>query len=207
VVGSGRSASKYKMDLLPPALVVDRYFPERRRELDRLAAAVDVAAQAIADYVALEGEEGGRIEELVNEKGVVTQKDASAQIDELKNEPARADELEAAERCLALLKDEASARARLKAAEKRLNEDVVRQYGELSEAEVKSLVVEDRWFADLSRALGARVELLATGLADRVAVLESRYHEPLPSLLKTVAELDERTAAHLDAIGRGADEG
>src|SRR5690606_26314519 len=41
VIGSGRNALKYKMDLLPPALVVARYFADQQAEVDALVAAAE----------------------------------------------------------------------------------------------------------------------------------------------------------------------
>src|SRR5690606_32749308 len=39
VVGSGRGATKYKMDLIPPALIVARYFADAQARIDDLTAA------------------------------------------------------------------------------------------------------------------------------------------------------------------------
>lgn len=51
VIGSGRGAQKYKMDLIPPALIVTRYFADEQAEVDGLTAAAEEAARAVEEYV------------------------------------------------------------------------------------------------------------------------------------------------------------
>ena len=47
VIGSGRKAAKFKADLIPPALIVARFFAKQQLELDELNAKAETAAQSI----------------------------------------------------------------------------------------------------------------------------------------------------------------
>jgi type I restriction enzyme M protein len=71
------------------------------------------------------------------------------------------------------------------------------QYPKLSEAEIKALVVEDKWQATLKGAVAAEIERVTQQLANRVKDLEERYAEPLPELVQTVEELSSRVEEHL----------
>lgn len=51
VVGSGRGATKYKTDLIPPALIVARYFADAQARIDELTAAADEATRAVEEYL------------------------------------------------------------------------------------------------------------------------------------------------------------
>ena len=51
VVGAGRGAKKYKTDLIPPSLIVARYFAAQRSQLDDLTAKADEATRALEEYV------------------------------------------------------------------------------------------------------------------------------------------------------------
>ena len=63
-----------------------------------------------------------------------------------------------------------------------LYEQVELQYQNLTENEIRSLVVDDKWMASVEGTIGREVERLTGGLVDRVRVLEWRYSEPLPEL-------------------------
>jgi len=63
VVGAGRSAQKYKMDLVPPALVVKRYFAEDQADIDQLTAAVEEASQAVEAFLEEHAVEDGLLAE------------------------------------------------------------------------------------------------------------------------------------------------
>jgi type I restriction enzyme M protein len=50
-IGSGKKATKYKMDLIPPALIVARYFADEQAQVDELNAKAEAATQAVEEYV------------------------------------------------------------------------------------------------------------------------------------------------------------
>ena len=59
VIGSGRSATKYKMDLIPPALIVARYFADEQAKVDDLTATAEEASRAVEEYIEEHGGEDG----------------------------------------------------------------------------------------------------------------------------------------------------
>ncbi|MCV5434216.1 type I restriction endonuclease subunit M, partial [Escherichia coli] len=64
--------AKYKAELLPPALLVARFFANEQKELDTLQAALDEASQALERFIEEQsGEEGGLVEAM-NDKEKVT---------------------------------------------------------------------------------------------------------------------------------------
>src|SRR3546814_15659729 len=67
VVGSGRSATKYKMDLLPPSLVVARYFADEQAKIDDLAATAEEATRAIEEYIEEHGVEDGLLADAMDD--------------------------------------------------------------------------------------------------------------------------------------------
>ncbi len=84
-------------------------------------------------------------------------------------------------RCLALIKAEASAKKALKAAQEALDRAVFKHYPPLDEAAIKTLVVQDKWLATLQAGIKAEIERITQQLASRVKELEERYAEPLPA--------------------------
>jgi len=78
---------------------------------------------------------------------------------------------------------------------------VVAQYAKLSEAEVKALLVEDKWLAQVRGDVLAEVDRVSQALAGRVKVLAERYATPLPKLAEDLDVLSARVAVHLKRMG------
>ncbi len=73
-IGSGRKATKYKMDLIPPDLIVARYFADEQAQVDDLTAKAEAAAQAVEEYVEEHGGDEGLLADAVDDKGKLAQK-------------------------------------------------------------------------------------------------------------------------------------
>ncbi|HPZ14836.1 MAG TPA: hypothetical protein PLK04_11510, partial [Bacillota bacterium] len=67
--------------------------------------------------------------------------------------------------------------------------------------EIKTLVVEDKWFASIRAAVEGEVERLTQRLAGRVKELDERYARPLPELEREVEEFGAKVAEHLRKMG------
>ena len=93
------------------------------------------------------------------------------------------------------------AKAALKAVRNQLNEAVARKYGELTEPDVISLVVHDKWLACIESEVESEVERISQGLAGRVQTLVQRYQQPLPSIVEGVEALAARVDGHLRPMG------
>src|SRR5690606_33294960 len=63
---------KYKMDLLPPSLLVARYYAAEQAAIDALQAAQDEAARELEEYVEEHGGDEGLLADALTDKGKVT---------------------------------------------------------------------------------------------------------------------------------------
>lgn len=70
----------------------------------------------------------------------------------------------------------------------------------LSEAEIKALVVDDKWLARIGAAIAGEMDL-SQGVTQRVKVLAERYDVALPALTGKVVSLEEKVAGHLAKMG------
>ena len=75
------------------------------------------------------------------------------------------------------------------------------KYDSLTEDEIRTLVVGDKWAASIEDAIDQQVEQLTHELVDRVSVLEARYAESLPDLVRRVEDLDAKIEGHLERMG------
>ena len=89
----------------------------------------------------------------------------------------------------------------VKEAQSELDAKVLAGYAKLSEAEIKSLVVENKWFAALQAGIEGEVEQLTQRLAARVRELEERYAKPLPTLSRDIELLSAKVEGHLKVMG------
>src|SRR6059036_2836743 len=63
---------KHKMDLIPPALMVARYFAEEQAAIEALQAKQEVAARALEEFVEENTGEEGLLEDATNDNGKIT---------------------------------------------------------------------------------------------------------------------------------------
>jgi len=74
-------------------------------------------------------------------------------------------------------------------------------YPKLTEAEIKTLVVDDKWMARLLAAVQGELDLVSQTLTGRIRQLTERYASPLPRLNKDVETLAARVDEHLKKMG------
>ena len=89
----------------------------------------------------------------------------------------------------------------MKEAQQELEVQVAAKYGKLSEDEIKTLVVNDKWLARLEADVRSELDRVSHALADRIRQLAERYDSPLPQLTVEVEALAARVAQHLKNMG------
>ena len=196
---------RYKADLIPPELLVARYFADNQAHIDELQADLDGISQELKALMEENGGEEGLLAEAQTDRGKVTKSTATARLKEIKRDPTpdagAAEEREVLAEVLKLFDQETAMKSAVKAATEALDKAVFGQYPKLSEAEIKALVVVDKWHATLKGAVAAEIERVTQQLANRVKDLEERYAEPLPELVQVVEGLSSRVEEHLQKMG------
>lgn len=201
VVGSGRKARKYKMDLIPPELIVDRFFADQRATIEKLEAERDAAARELEEFLEENSGEEVALEDTKRDKGKVTKGGVKDRLKEVGKDKEFADERKILKRCLELMDAESEASKAVKEAQEELDAKVLPQYGKLAEKDIINIVVNDKWFASITSAMDGEVQRLTQNLAGRVKQLEERYATPLPELEAEEAELREKVEEHLKKMG------
>ncbi|MBB6055368.1 type I restriction-modification system subunit M [Tolumonas osonensis] len=189
--------TKFKADLIPPVLMVARFFAKEQKAVDDLQAAFDNATQALESYLEENSGEEGLLNEALNDKDKVTKTTVTARLKVATDK----DEKAALKQAKALFDAEADSKKAVKEAQEALDRLVFERYAKLTEDEIKTLVVEDKWQATLSAQVQAEVERIIQQLANRVKELEERYAEPLSVITQSVATLSDKVAVHLKAMG------
>ncbi|HEX7763340.1 MAG TPA: hypothetical protein VF433_06995, partial [Cellvibrio sp.] len=189
--------AKYKAELIPPALIVARFFAAEQAKVDNLQSALDSVSQELETYLEENSGEEGLLADALNEKDKVTKASVTTRLKLATDK----DEKAALNQAKKLFDAEADAKKALKDAQGALDLLVFQQYPQLTESEIKSLIVQDKWLATLQTKINAEIERITQKLANRVKELEERYAEPLPAITQSVEDLSEKVAAHLKAMG------
>ncbi|HDY7458581.1 TPA: type I restriction-modification system subunit M [Vibrio vulnificus] len=189
--------TKYKAELIPPALIVARYFADKQANVDALRTKLDEATQALETYIEENSGDEGLFNDALNDKDKVTKATVTARLKVTIDK----EEIAVLKQAKKLFDAEASAKKKLKEAQEELDSATFKQYAKLAIDDVKTLVVEDKWNAALQASIQAEIERVTQKLANRVQELEARYSQPLPVLTDSVNDLSNKVDKHLKAMG------
>jgi type I restriction enzyme M protein len=192
---------KYLTELLPPALIIRRWFAEEQAAIEKLEAGVAALQQQMEEMAEEHGGEEGLLADAANDKGKLTKASATARLKEIKGDKEAADEIKALKDYLALVQQEAATADKLAEAQESLTQKVAARYPKLTEDEIKTLVVEDKWLGTLAAAVQGELDRVSQALTGRIRQLAERYATPLPQLVDEVAELATRVDVHLKKMG------
>jgi type I restriction enzyme M protein len=195
---------KYKAELIPTALVIARYFAAEQAAIEKLEAEVAASEQALEEMAEEHGGEDGLLEAAKNDKDKLTKASVAARLKDIKgqnDDGDAADERKVLNDYLALAEKAAATSAKVGDAQEALLLKVAAQYGKLTEDEIKTLVVDDKWLATLAAAVQGELDRVSQTLTGRIRQLAERYATPLPQLTGEVATLAARVDEHLKKMG------
>ena len=75
------------------------------------------------------------------------------------------------------------------------------KYADLSEEDIKRLVIEKKWFASLGSRLDGEMQRISQQLTSKVSALAERYAQTLQEIDAEIAELEAKVAGHLKLMG------
>jgi type I restriction enzyme M protein len=184
-------------DLIPKELVVARYFAEEQAAIEQLTAELEGVSASLTE---LEEEQSGEDGALVDfEK--VAKAGVAARLKEIKGDADAKDEVAVLNDWLKLDTEKAGLKKRLKDAEATLDDQARGRYPALSEAEIKTLVVDDKWLAALDAVIHGEMDRVSQQLTQRVKELAERYETRLPEMACHVEELEAKVDRHLEKMG------
>jgi type I restriction enzyme M protein len=188
-------------ELVPKPFIVSRYFAKEQAAIEAAQAECEAAAASLAE---LEEEHGGE-EGVLGALDKVARAEVSARLKEIKGligkDRDAKDEAAVLTRWLALSESESAFKRAVKEQEVVLDKLACEKYPTLNEAEIKTLVIDDKWMARLAAAVQDELERVSQTLTGRIRELAERYATPLPQLTEEVATLAARVEEHLAKMG------
>jgi type I restriction enzyme M protein len=199
-----RGKRRFKSDLIPAEILVVRHFAAKRDAIASLEAELATIDQQLDERREEQSGEEGLLNEVIEGEGdkqKITAKGVKARLKQIGKDPDYADERPALEEYAKLLAEKDALKDRLKTAQEELEKKLDGKYPKLTEEEVKTLVVDDKWLAKLAAGVQSELDRVSQNLTGRVRQLAERYQTPLPKLTKTIDELTAKVETHLRQMG------
>ncbi len=184
-------------DLIPVDLVKAKYFGTEVERLADLEAKRDAVTREIEEAVEEHGGDDGLLADARNDADKINKASVGARLKVIAADRAAAEERALLERMLKLWERESAASKAAKDATKALEAAVAAKYGKLTADEVKTLVCEGKWMAQLSDAVRMELDRVSQALTGRVRQLTERYGSRLGELISAVTESAVKVDSHL----------
>ena len=196
-VNKGKKEVILDSDLVPKTLMIDRFFKSDKEAIEQLEAKKETLTSEI----------DGLTEEYSTEDGYFSTLDkvnkatVAKRLKDIKGDKKVGDEIKALEGWLKLVDEQVALKKETDVAALELDKKAIARYKTLTEEEVKTLVVDDKWMTTIEKNIKTEMERVSLGLTRRIKQLAERYELPLPKLNEEVLELEKKVTAHLTKMG------
>ena len=187
----GKTKDKgWTCDLVPKALIIARYFAKEQTAIEALQVKLEATATNLTE---LEEEHGGE-EGFLGSLDKIAKAEVAARIKEIRADKDAKEETAVLQQWLTLSAEETDIKRATREAETALDQLAYDKYPHLTEAEIQTLVVDDKWLTTIAAAIQDELDRVSQTLTSRIRLLADRYAAPLPQIVDEVASL----AAHVD---------
>lgn len=200
----GNEKEKYKGwegKLIPKTLVESAFFSVERKKVDDAQTVVDETQSRLDELVEEQTGDDGYLTEFLNDKDKVDAKKVTAKIKALKKTDSESEEY--AVLCeYADLTEKAKKYAKIvKELLTALDEMVRAKYAELTDEEIKELLVNRKWYYTIFDGIKALYVTTSHNMANRISELAERYEDTLPVLEEQTADYEAKVKSHLERMG------
>ncbi|MBP1625961.1 MAG: type restriction endonuclease subunit [Holophagaceae bacterium] len=195
---------RFKSDLIPGPILVARYFAAERDAIEALDNELATLEQQLDELKEEHSGEEGLLAEVIEGEGdkqKITAKAVKDRLKEIGKDPFYREEREVLKTYADLLEKQKDTKDQRKAAQAALDLKTDAKYPKLTEAEIKTLVIEDKWLAHLAAAVQGELDRVSQTLTGRLRELAQRYATPLPELVDEMGRLSARVEEHLKRMG------
>lgn len=197
----GKTKDKgWACDLIPKPLIVARYFAKEQAAIEAHQAELETTSASLTE---LEEEHSGD-DAVFAAFDKINAASVKARLKEIGSDKDSADERAVLKQWLKLSSSEADLKKAIREAEAALDQLAHDHYRRLNEAEIKTLVVDDKWLRTVGRAVQTELDRVSQTLTSRIRLLADRYAVPLPQLVDEVAALAARVEGHLNKMEAAA---
>lgn len=198
--GTGGRAKRWVMDLIPPSLIIERFFADEQAQLDQLVIDLEAAIQEVVAYTEEHAVEEGLLWDAV-EDDKITATLVKNRLRDAKKDFADHDEVVALTHVANLMAKESVTKKTLKEATIAIEENALIQYDRLTTHDIKTLVIDDKWRATIEAGVQSELMTDVQQLTNRLRLVAERYEATVGQLDARLEALNTRVADHLKAMG------
>jgi len=184
-------------DLIPKQLIVDAYFAKEQQAINEKIAKLE---SVNAQLTELEEEHGG-LDGILAELDKVNKANVTAQLKLIKNDKDLTEEITVLSKWLSLNAEISELKKTLIELEISLDKKAYEHYPKLTETEIKSLVVDNKWLKVIDGLIHGEMDRISQALTQRIKELAERYETPMPILASNVTVLEKKVQQHLEKMG------
>jgi type I restriction enzyme M protein len=209
--------------LIPPTLIIQEYFAREQKAIDDLEAQAETLNANMEELREEHGGEEGLLTNAMDEKGKISKANLGKAITEANavvkvwkkeqnnmriaaepvtgygevKETTPEDELNLLSAYKKLMDDEAAIQTLIKIAKAELENKVIAKYPKLTIDEIKTVVAEKKWMANMEQRIRTEMDNISHRLTQRIKELADRYETPMPQLTIDVDALTAKVENHL----------
>jgi type I restriction enzyme M protein len=199
---SGKQVDKgWTCDLIPKQLVIDNYLASEQQALNDLVAQLETNQAEITSYNEEHAGDEGLLNDATNDKGSITKTTLTKHLKHIKGDKTEKEAYVLGTKMATAFAKETTLKNKMKTAEQELDGLTLKQFGLLTEPEVRTLVVDDKWLTTISAAMQGEIDSISQRLTGRIKELAERYENTLPKLADEAREAEEKVANHLKKLG------
>lgn len=185
-------------DLLPVSIVVDEYFAKEKRLISASEELLSDKENRLNELLEEHADEAFDEDNFADNK--LTDSNVKKRIKGL-DKKSDADEITILTQYLELKADISQMKRKLKTLKENLLAVLKVKYSNLTEDDIKRLVIEKKWFAALSSRLDSEMQRIGQQLTSQVSALAERYAQTLPEIAAEITDLETKITAHLKQMG------
>ncbi|TGL04061.1 type I restriction-modification system subunit M [Leptospira bouyouniensis] len=194
-------SKEFEGRLIPKALLIQAYFAKEKESIETLESERDSLDLKLEEMVEEQGGDEGLLSDAKTDKDTITPKSVQARLKQIQSDKDAKEEINFLQEYLNVAYQVTDLNSKIKQAQTDLQTKVSERYKTLKEEEIKTLVVESKWFAKLSEDVQSELNRISQTLTKRIKELAERYESPLETLEKETEALDKKVKGHLAKMG------
>lgn len=199
---AGKDIDKgWTCDLIPRHLVIDHFFAKEKVALQNLENELESIASKITEIEEEHAIEEGLLEQAANDSGKITKATLSKRLKEVKGDATEKDAMALMQELAQLFEQQDTLKKTLKSKEAELEMACLNQYENLSDSDIKTLVIDKKWLASLQVTIQSEIDAISQRLTARIKELGERYDATLNTVTTQTEELEAKVATHLKKMG------
>ncbi|MDC0653732.1 N-6 DNA methylase [Candidatus Pelagibacter sp.] len=195
---------RFKSDLLPSKILIKKYFLSEHDTIEELKSQLTDIEQKLQVTMEENSGEDDLLSEVIEGEGdkqKITLKSVNARMKEISKDSNLLEEYKALGEYNKLLEKQVDFKKKIKSTQDDLDSKLEDKYPKLKIEEIKEMVVEDKWLANITNSIQDELNQISQTLTGRITELAERYANPLPKINEEVKMLTTEVEQHLKKMG------